>query len=931
MPPSSAKKSGTKKAAIDQQINPPEATPKIRELQYPPVKSIDLEPCDWLWATWRDFQPLPCPEPKPFDLNDCLQRFQKIGKKFRWQWDWSKAQIAPAITPAEAHFWLLAMMSPVDAATPQEIAPWLANQNFAGQVDPDMISEDLARYFPDEAIIIYQTLFGIANIAKYPVESSTFYNGFRCYILPYLSIAERDQLRQAIAPQLSKIKYSTDYYKAPPCVVFLAALIGMKTELELLTAQLPDNFYNGREWSGDHYHQTQRVIFGFQNIAAVQTEMVRLRLYLHKPEYAKAWLAHTEYAALDYLKQSIAMATDKNIAAELLAVLALVKAPEVAPHMLELLSSSKAPQVARQWLNDYPEHGIVGVLSLTLGRNKLADAAIDYLRSQKRKGHADYIQASLVDQESAVRDRVSELVLNYSEKIYEPFTASNLPKALAASLPKAVKITWIDPVDLPPITIGDHCLNPEQIQAVLTALKQSKLDPHIAIGDLKLQCDPVSLDAFGWRLFESWLVTGAPSKENWALFAVGWLGNDTSALKLAPMIRVWPGESQHARAAMGLRCLREIGTDAALMQINGIAQKVKFQGIKTQAKKFMEAIAVDRRMSRDELEDRIVPDCGLDERGSRVLDFGDRQFRLVLGDNLKPMIKDADNKLKTDLPKPNSKDDQTKAAEAIADWKLLKKQIAEVVKIQTPRLEQAMVRDRRWSTREFETLLVGHPLMLILSQRLLWASYNADGKFIDTFRVTEDRSYANSHDDIYQLGNVSNIGIVHPLSIPEPDKNAWGEIFSDYNIIQPFPQLGRPVYTLDTNEMAGVEITRFKDIKIPIISLVRTLESLGWERSGLHDHGDYSMHCKYFPSAQVTAVIGEYEQVFVTLSIDIGDGLEAIDGCCFVSGKWHGWDYPGSRGSNKEAKLIKLQEVNSIVLSEVLADLHLLMTKQINL
>lgn len=931
MPPSSTKKSGTKKAAIDQQINPPETAPKIQKLQYPPLKSIDLDPQDWLWATWRDFQPLPWPEPKPFDLNDCLQRFQKIGKKFRWQWDWSKAQIAPTITPAEAHFWLMAMLSPVDVATSQEIAPWLANQNFTGEVDPTIMSEDLARYLPAEAIIVYQTLFGITEIAKYPLDANAFYNGFRCYVLPYLSIEERNQLRQAITPQLSKIQYSTDYYKAPARVVFLGALIGMKTELELLTAQLPDNFYNGREWSGDHYHQTQRVIFGFQDPAVVQAEMVRLRLYLHQPEYAKAWLAHTEYAALDYLKQSIAMATDKKIAAELLAVFALVKAPEAAPHMLELLGSSKAPQVARQWLNDYPEYGIAGLIPLVLGRHKLAEAAIDYLRSQKRQGRADYIQACLVDQESAVRDRVTELVLNYSEKIYEPFTTSNLPKALAASLPKAIKIAWIDPVDLPPITIGDHCLNPEQIQAVLTALKQSKPEPHIAIGDLKLQCDPVSLDAFGWKLFESWLVTGAPSKENWALLAVGWLGNDTSALKLAPMIRAWPGESQHARAVMGLECLREIGTDTALMQINGIAQKVKFQGIKTRAKECMEAIAVDRRMSRDELEDRIVPDCGLDEQGSRVLDFGDRQFRLVLGDNLKPMIKDADHKLKPDLPKPNSKDDQTKAAEAIANWKLLKKQIAEVVKIQTPRLEQAMVRDRRWSIRDFETLLVGHPLLLILSQRLLWASYSADGKLINTFRVTEDRSYANSHDDIYQLGDNGNIGIVHPLSIPELDKNAWGEIFSDYNIIQPFPQLGRPVYTLDTNELAGVEITRFKNIKIPIISLVRTLESLGWERSGLHDHGDYSMHCKYFPAAQVTAVIGEYEQVFVTLSIDIGDGLEAIDGCCFVSGKWHGWDYPGSRSSTKEVKLIKLQEVNSIVLSEVLADLHLLMTKQINL
>jgi Domain of unknown function (DUF4132) len=518
------------------------------------------------------------------------------------------------------------------------------------------------------------------------------------------------------------------------------------------------------------------------------------------------------------------------------------------------------------------------------------------------------------------------LILNYSKKYHTPFTDSNLPKNLAASLPKAVKIAWIDPIELPPITIGDSSLNPEQIQSVLTALKQSKPEPHMAIGDLKLLCDPVSLDTFGWHLFEAWLTAGAPSKENWALLAVGWLGNDTSALKLAPIIRHWPGESQHARAVAGLECLREIGTDTALMQINGIAHKVKFQGIKTRAKQCMESIAADRRMSRDELEDRIVPDCGLDEHGSKVFDFGDRQFHLALADNLKPMVKDADNKLKADLPQPNSKDNAAKATASIAAWKLLKKQLAEVLKIQTLRLEQVMVNDRRWSVPDFELLLVHHPLMLILSQRILWANYSAEGKLLKTFRLTEDQSYADSSDKTCKLDKESRVGIVHPLVISKQDGKLWGEIFSDYNIIQPFPQLGRPVYTLEPSEMDGMEITKFKNIQIPVVSLVRTLEALGWQRSGLHDHGDYSAHSKYFAAAQVTAIIGDYHQVSVNLSLD----NESIDGCCFVTGEWKGWDYPaGQWGNQEKAKLLKLSEVSSILLSEVLSDLNQLMSKRI--
>ena len=49
------------------------------------------------------------------------------------------------------------------------------------------------------------------------------------------------------------------------------------------------------------------------------------------------------------------------------------------------------------------------------------------------------------------------------------------------------------------------------------------------------------------------------------------------------MVRAWPGESQHQRAVLGLECLRAIGTDVALMQLNGIAQKLSFKGLKARA------------------------------------------------------------------------------------------------------------------------------------------------------------------------------------------------------------------------------------------------------------------------------------------------------------------------------------------------------------
>src|SRR5262249_47642223 len=155
----------------------------------------------------------------------------------------------------------------------------------------------------------------------------------------------------------------------------------------------------------------------------------------------------------------------------------------------------------------------------------------------------------------------------------------------------------------------------------------------------------------------------------------------------------------------GLECLRAIGSETALMQLSTIADKVKFTGVKKRAQEFMQAIARERGLSPEQLEDRIVPTLDLDERGNRIFDFGPRRFRVALGPDLKPMIREEGGKLRADLPKPTKTDDAVRAAEAANAWKLLKKQLREVLKLQSSRLEKAMLDQRHWSAGEFDTLL----------------------------------------------------------------------------------------------------------------------------------------------------------------------------------------------------------------------------------
>ncbi|HZT79336.1 MAG TPA: DUF4132 domain-containing protein, partial [Gemmataceae bacterium] len=678
-------------------------------------------------------------------------------------------------------------------------------------------------------------------------------------VLPYLPRAALESLRPDLRKELQSATWPTDPYKRPAPAFYLAAFAGLHDELLGLVTSWPDDRYGMYDWD-DYYHQPQLVVFGLASPDLVGREMRRLKLRLKIPAHARAWLAHTELSALDYLRDTIRALTNKQKAADLFEVFRLVRAAEAAPHMLELRLNSKVPQLASQWLDEQRGNAIAGLIPVAAGRGKLAEAAVEFLRDAKKKGHADFIVEQLKGVAAEVAARVREAVLEHEEKVYEPLTGKTTPRWLSRALAAAPAVGklpgFADPASLPPVLVDGRRLNDEQARALLAALKASPLGaPQGLVAALKQHADAASLDAFAWRLFDAWLVNGGPPGEKWAFLSLGHLGGDATALRLTPLVRAWPGEGQHARAVLGLECLRAIGTDTALMQLNGIAQKLKFQALKNKAREFMEAVARDRGLSREELEDRIVPDLDLDERGGRALDFGPRRFRVVLGPDLTPLVRDADGKVRADLPKPSARDDEEKAKAAVADWKLLKKQLREAMKVQAPRLEQAMVTGRRWTVRQFEALLVRHPLMTNLARRLLWAGYDGKGRLAVTFRVTEEQEYADVNDRPVALKGLAAIGIVHPLRLTEEQRAAWGQVFGDYEIIEPFPQLGRPVLAPEADEAKGKTITRLAKVKLAPAAVRWTLEKSGWVRGSTSDHGIIQEFYKQFPGSAVTAVL----------------------------------------------------------------------------
>ncbi|WP_242902297.1 DUF4132 domain-containing protein [Actinomadura terrae] len=386
-----------------------------------------------------------------------------------------------------------------------------------------------------------------------------------------------------------------------------------------------------------------------------------------------------------------------------------------------------------------------------------------------------------------------------------------LPSALAGRPGRSAKVDWADPGLLPRILTrgGDRAL-PVNATMRLLGLLAAKSPEVAAVREF---CDRHSLAEFSWAVFERWYALGAPSRHNWALAQLGLIGDDTTVRRLSPLIRVWPGESATARANAAMDAIAAIGSDVALTHLFDLTRHGKYKGVKKRAAQKIDEIAAARGMSLDALADRAVPDFGLDAQGTLVLDYGPRRFTVTFDQQLAPLVVEPSGKIRKSAPKPGPKDDPARAPAAHALFTGLKKDVRTIAAQEIRRLERAMVTRRSWTQADFRALLLGHPLLGHIVRRLVWTTVGDTGG--DTaFRVAEDHTYADVNDDPCTPAPHARVAVAHPLLL-DGDLDGWAELFADYEILQPFEQLGRPVHRLTPGERTAHRLTRVEGLVMP--------------------------------------------------------------------------------------------------------------------
>ncbi|MEV6077331.1 DUF4132 domain-containing protein [Streptomyces sp. NPDC052069] len=536
----------------------------------------------------------------------------------------------------------------------------------------------------------------------------------------------------------------------------------------------------------------------------------------------------------------------------------------------------------------------------------LVPDAVGKAGATRRSAEHALLQIAAVHGDQVVREAAASYGPRAAEAVEALLATDPLERVLPSKMPAVPG--WAEPVLLPQILVRTGGALPEQSvrDAVMMLALSRPGEAYAGVAALTETADAGSLAEFAWALFQQWQHADLPAAESWALHALGLLGDDGTVRRLTPIIRSWPGEGAHHRAVEGLDVLAAIGSDVALLHLNGISQRVKFKGLKVRAQEKIAEVASALGLTGEQLADRLVPDFGLDDNGSTVIDYGTRTFTVGFDEQLRPYVLDADGKRRKDLPTPGARDDTELAPAERKRFMALKKDVRTVASDQVRRLEAAMVTDRSWTAQEFRELFVGHPLLRHLVRRLVWLS-ELDG-VRTPFRVAEDRTFADAEDEVFALPDGATVGLAHPLHLGD-ELTLWSEMFADYEILQPFPQLGRAVYALTEEEAGGYRLPRFEGLTVPI-GKVLGLERRGWQRGVPQDAGVERWISKRL-GEDCYLVIGLYEGIAVGVVDMFPDQkLETV------------WlDTEPTDHWERRAHPLRFGGLGAVVVSELLADL----------
>ena len=422
------------------------------------------------------------------------------------------------------------------------------------------------------------------------------------------------------------------------------------------------------------------------------------------------------------------------------------------------------------------------------------------------------------------------------------FTAKNLPSTAGSSL------KWAGFENLPKVRLAnsENFADESALKCYLYIYMSSAVNVKTG-SDFRAVFNRDDIRDFAKAVYAVWKNDNAPAKRKQVLTFAAVNADDAFINRIFSDLKAWADASRGALAAEAIKAIAKNGSDISLMLVDSVSKKFPNRQVKRAAEEAFAAAANDLGLAPEVLADRIIPDLGFDSRGERVFDYGTRKFIARLSGSLTIELRTEDDKPVKSLPAASSKDDEQKVKAVKAELAFVKKQLKNVVGIQSFRLEQALSDCRVWLKSDWEKIFVKNPVMTGFAVGLIWGVYGADGALARTFRYLEDGTFTDVDENDIKLPDDTKIGLCHPLDIGAELTEKWTSQLADYDIVQPVEQLARRVFKLPAGDRTAADkkITalNLSDKTVLAITLLTKLQKFGWRKGAVEDGG---MYCRFY-------------------------------------------------------------------------------------
>lgn len=373
--------------------------------------------------------------------------------------------------------------------------------------------------------------------------------------------------------------------------------------------------------------------------------------------------------------------------------------------------------------------------------------------------------------------------------------------------------------------------------------------------------------------------------------------------------------------------LSALADTAALGQLAKLKLRVKFGSAQKEIEKAYIVTAEKMGMSRDDIEELVVPSYGLEQGGVRTEKLGDYQATIdVVNSDVTLSWSDATGKQLKSVPAKVRKEHK----DELKELKQAHKDIQAMVPAQKERIDGLFLSEKTWPFSQWLERYFQHPLVGTITRRLIWCIDGCPVVFVND----EPHDVNGKH---VTHGKTAEVTLWHPVGRSVAEIIAWRERLETLGIKQPFKQAHREVYLLtDAERNTGRYSNRYAAHVIRQHQFNALCSARGWKNQlRLMVDQDYPPAVKLLPQWGLRAEFW-VEGIGDTYGVDtneIGTFLRlATDQVRFYrmeTTPGRAWSGSGDyntvpiEAQEEQNRPISLEEIPPLVLSEIMRDVDL--------